>query len=58
MNLATLGDESLAADAGELIAFCGERLAKFKCPKEVRFVESRPKSPIGKVLRKALRAQV
>jgi long-chain acyl-CoA synthetase len=38
-----------------LIAFCQERLAKYKCPRHVRFVESLPKSPIGKILRKELR---
>ena len=40
----------------EIVAFCQERLAKFKCPKDVRVVESLPKSPIGKILRKELRA--
>jgi long-chain acyl-CoA synthetase len=44
--------------ADELIAFCQERLAKYKCPKQVRFLETLPKSPIGKILRKELRAQV
>jgi long-chain acyl-CoA synthetase len=37
------------------MAFCAEKLARFKCPKQVRFVESLPKSPIGKILRKELR---
>jgi long-chain acyl-CoA synthetase len=41
--------------AEALIAFCQERLAKFKCPREVRFVDALPKSPIGKILRKELR---
>jgi long-chain acyl-CoA synthetase len=40
-----------------LIGFCQQRLARFKCPTEVRFVAALPKSPVGKVLRKALRAQ-
>jgi len=44
-----------AATAEALIAFCQERLARYKCPKAVRFVESLPKSPIGKILRKELR---
>jgi long-chain acyl-CoA synthetase len=44
--------------AGEIVAFCETRLARFKCPKEVRLVESLPKSPIGKILRKELRALV
>jgi long-chain acyl-CoA synthetase len=42
--------------ADALIAFCQERLAKYKCPKQVRFVDTLPKSPIGKILRKELRA--
>jgi long-chain acyl-CoA synthetase len=47
-----------APTAEELIAFCQERLAKYKCPKQVRFLDRLPKSPIGKILRKELRAQV
>jgi long-chain acyl-CoA synthetase len=42
--------------ADALIAFCQERLAKYKCPKQVRLVDTLPKSPIGKILRKELRA--
>jgi long-chain acyl-CoA synthetase len=45
-----------AVDAGALIAFCQARLAKYKCPRQVRFVDALPKSPIGKILRKELRA--
>ena len=45
-------------DADAIIAFCQERLAKYKCPKRIRFVPALPKSPIGKILRKELRAQV
>jgi len=59
-----MGEEVLAfvvlrggtqATADELIAFCHERLAKHKCPRHVRFVESLPKNPVGKILRKELR---
>jgi long-chain acyl-CoA synthetase len=39
-------------------AFCETRLARFKCPKQVRLVDSLPKSPIGKILRKELRTRV
>jgi acyl-CoA synthetase (AMP-forming)/AMP-acid ligase II len=42
----------------EIAAFCETRLARFKCPKQIRFVDSLPKSPIGKILRKELRTQV
>jgi long-chain acyl-CoA synthetase len=44
--------------AEEIAAFCETRLARFKCPKVIRFVDSLPKSPIGKILRKELRTQV
>jgi long-chain acyl-CoA synthetase len=45
------------ASAEEIGAFCESRLARFKCPKQIRFVDSLPKSPIGKILRKELRTQ-
>jgi long-chain acyl-CoA synthetase len=45
-------------EADAIIAFCQARLAKYKCPKRVRFVPALPKSPIGKILRKELRAQM
>jgi long-chain acyl-CoA synthetase len=38
-----------------IVSFCRERLAHFKCPKHVRFTDSLPKSPIGKILRRELR---
>jgi long-chain acyl-CoA synthetase len=47
-----------AVEATALVEFCQARLAKYKCPKQVRFVESLPKSPIGKILRKELRSRV
>ncbi len=39
----------------EVIAFCEERLAHYKVPKEVEFVSDLPKSMIGKVLRRELK---
>ncbi len=39
----------------ELIAFCKEHLAKFKVPKGIDVLEELPKSPVGKILRRALR---
>ena len=44
-----------SADAATLIAFCQSRLARYKCPKQVRFLDALPKTPIGKILRKELR---
>ncbi len=46
-----------APTSAEIVAFCETRLARFKCPKEVRVVDSLPKSPVGKILRKELRAR-
>jgi long-chain acyl-CoA synthetase len=39
----------------ELIAFCREHLAGYKVPKFVEFRKELPKTPVGKVLRRALR---
>jgi fatty-acyl-CoA synthase len=42
-------------DEKTLIDFCRERLAHFKAPKKVLFVDALPKNPSGKVLKRALR---
>lgn len=47
--------DGAAGDEGALVAFARERLAAYKAPKSVRFVESIPLSPVGKPLRRALR---
>lgn len=39
----------------EIIQFCKERIAKYKAPRSVEFVDSLPKNPQGKVLKKELR---
>ncbi len=44
-----------SATGDEVIAFCKERLAPFKVPKQVEFAKDLPKSLIGKVLRRELR---
>jgi long-chain acyl-CoA synthetase len=41
--------------AEEIITFCQEYLAKYKTPKYVEFVDTLPRNPIGKILRKDLR---
>ncbi|WP_320670494.1 class I adenylate-forming enzyme family protein [Patulibacter defluvii] len=42
--------------AERLRALCGERLASFKKPKDLHFVDELPKTAIGKIDRKALRS--
>jgi acyl-CoA synthetase (AMP-forming)/AMP-acid ligase II len=44
-----------AVGADELIALCRAQLASYKKPRQIEFVESLPLSPIGKVMRRALR---
>ena len=41
----------------EVIAYCRERLASYKVPREIEFVEALPKSVVGKILRRELRDQ-
>ncbi len=62
---ATLGEEVVAvvslkqgqqATSEELIAFCKERLAAYKYPREVRVLDELPKGPTGKILKKELRS--
>ncbi len=46
----------MTVDADELIAFTRERLAHYKCPTGVQFVDALPRNPSGKVLKRELRA--
>jgi acyl-CoA synthetase (AMP-forming)/AMP-acid ligase II len=41
--------------AEEIIGHCKKKLAKFKVPKEVEFINELPRTPSGKVLKRALR---
>jgi acyl-CoA synthetase (AMP-forming)/AMP-acid ligase II len=41
--------------AEELIAFCKKNIAGYKAPKSVEFVDSLPKNPAGKILKRELR---
>jgi fatty-acyl-CoA synthase len=47
-----------SASADELIAFCRTRLAKYKSPKTVVFVDTLPRNAAGKVLKRQLREEV
>ncbi|HPL97298.1 MAG TPA: fatty acyl-CoA synthetase [Smithellaceae bacterium] len=39
----------------DIISFCRERLAGFKCPKKVIIVDKLPKNPSGKILKRELK---
>jgi 2-aminobenzoate-CoA ligase len=45
--------ESITAD--ELIAYCSGKIAKYKLPREVAFVNELPRTPTGKLLRRVLK---
>jgi acyl-CoA synthetase (AMP-forming)/AMP-acid ligase II len=44
-----------SAMAAEVAAYCRDRLANYKVPRQVRFVDSLPRTATGKVLKTALR---
>jgi acyl-CoA synthetase (AMP-forming)/AMP-acid ligase II len=46
-----------SGSADEIISWCRERLAHFKCPKSVEFAASFPRTSTGKVLKRELREQ-
>jgi long-chain acyl-CoA synthetase len=50
--------EGATATQEEMIAFCHQKLAKYKWPTEVEFRTELPKSNVGKVLKKELRQKM
>ena len=62
-----LGEEVMAvvqlkpgssASAEELISYCKERIAAYKYPRSVQFVDQLPMGPTGKILKRELKAQL
>ena len=45
-------DANVTAD--ELMNFCREHLADYKCPKTIHFLDEIPKGPTGKLLKREL----
>jgi acyl-CoA synthetase (AMP-forming)/AMP-acid ligase II len=43
------------ASSGEIIEFMRSRIAHYKCPKTVDFLEAIPRNPTGKILKRVLR---
>jgi len=39
----------------EIIAYCREKLAGFKCPKKIVIADKLPKNPSGKILKRELK---
>ena len=51
-------EDGRSVDERELIVHCRERLAGFKVPRRVIFLDAMPRNPTGKVLRRALRDEL
>jgi len=49
--------EGQTATPEEIIEFCRDRMASFKRPRSVLFVDQLPRNPMGKILRRVLRDQ-
>jgi long-chain acyl-CoA synthetase len=47
--------EGASVEEDDLIAHCEARLARYKCPQKVMFVDEIPQGATGKTLRAALR---
>ena len=47
-------NEGQAASENEMIDFCRQHLADYKCPKTIHFVPDIPKGPTGKLLKREL----
>jgi acyl-CoA synthetase (AMP-forming)/AMP-acid ligase II len=47
-----------ALDAAAVLALFDGRLARYKHPREIRFVDSLPRNVMGKVLKYTLRARL
>ena len=43
--------------AAELISYCRDRMAHFKCPRTIDFVAELPRTETGKLLKRLLRDQ-
>ncbi|WJY26144.1 fatty acid--CoA ligase family protein [Sporosarcina trichiuri] len=50
--------EGSAVTEHDLLDFCAKRLAKYKVPKHIEFLDELPKNTTGKILRRSLRDQV
>ncbi|MFD2371530.1 long-chain-fatty-acid--CoA ligase [Brevibacillus sp. GCM10020057] len=47
--------KEVAVSQEEIVAFCSDKLAKYKIPRQVEFVKELPKNSTGKILRRSLR---
>lgn len=60
MHAVVVLHEAQQADAAELLAWCRERLAGYKCPRSIAFIadSEMPRTATGKVLHRVLRQRL
>jgi len=51
----TSGHEQVSGE--EILAWCQEQMAAYKCPQMIEFVEALPKSPTGKIMWRLLQEE-
>lgn len=51
-------NEGATFDEREILAWCRERLAGYKVPREVRRVDALPRNPTGKIMRRELKKMI
>jgi acyl-coenzyme A synthetase/AMP-(fatty) acid ligase len=52
-----LRDQSTCTDA-ELVSYCRDRLAEFKCPKKIHITQTIPRTATGKIQRRVVAAAI
>jgi long-chain acyl-CoA synthetase len=59
LSIVELQADTMPSDAlaDELMAFCRDRLAHFKCPKQIEFIDVLPRQDNGKIYKRLLREQ-
>ncbi len=50
--------EGMSVEADELRIWCRDRLAGYKCPREIHVLAQLPRNPVGKIMRKELRTHL
>jgi long-chain acyl-CoA synthetase len=55
--MVVLKEDARGVDASELLKWCRERLAPYKIPQYIEFRDMLPKSKVGKLLRREIRAE-
>ena len=48
-------DKNSSLTAGAVMTYCNEKLAGYKRPKRIEFIDQIPRNPSGKILKRVLR---